>query len=59
VRKKREMQIRIATRRFRHRDAQPEYCTSHGRYLSVQRGIPIRGDEGAQREIADCRQQQI
>ena len=30
VRKKKEMQIRIATQRFRHRDAQPEYCTSHG-----------------------------
>jgi len=45
------MQIRIATRRFRHRDAQPEYCTSHGRYFSVQRGIPIRGDEGEKSQI--------
>lgn len=59
VRKKREMQIRIATRRFRHRDAQPEYCTSHGCISQCNVAYRYEETKTKNHNASDCHQRQI
>lgn len=47
--KKREMQIRVATRRFRHRDAQRNTVRVTDMHFSMQRGILIWRRKNAER----------